>query len=361
MRATRSTDKGRREGVKGKTWGEAKKNPARETGFEGRPSSLKRKPDATKPATTNQRDRAGVSPAGRERAGYQKVGSPARKEHPAFSQDKSGRKQIQVKAPNKKLRDDSTKDAEGSRSDFLAGRNPVMEALRSGRPISKIFILAGERQGSVREIIGLAKDKGILVQETEQGKLDLMSSGIRHQGVVALVSPVPYSSVEDILLYAQSKGERPCIVLLDGLKDPQNLGNLIRSAEVAGAHGVLIPQRRNVQLSGAVAKAAAGAVEYMKVAQVGNVAQTLEGLKKQGLWIIGADAAAEQDYFETDLTGPVVIVIGGEGEGMARLTKERCDKLVRIPVKGRISSLNAATAGAVLLFDVARQRSIVKH
>jgi 23S rRNA (guanosine2251-2'-O)-methyltransferase len=282
-------------------------------------------------------------------------------ERPAFSKDRPVRKPLPGKTPFRKPREDSAKDAEISRSDFLAGRNPVMEALRSGRPISKIFILAGERQGSVREIIGLAKDKGVLVQETEQGKLDLMSSGIRHQGVVALVSPVPYSSVEDILLFAQSKGERPCIILLDGLKDPQNLGNLIRSAEVAGAHGVLIPQRRNVQLSGAVAKASAGAVEYMKVAQVGNVAQTLEALKKQGLWIIGADAAAEQDYFETDLTGPVVIVIGGEGEGMARLTKDRCDKLVRIPVKGRIGSLNAATAGAVLLFDVARQRSAGKR
>ena len=240
--------------------------------------------------------------------------------------------------------------------DFLSGRNPVMEALRSGRPISKIFIAAGEHQGSIREIIALAKDKGIPVQTAESQKMEAMSLGVRNQGVVAMVSPVAYSSVDEMVALAESRDEKPCLILLDQLKDPQNLGAVLRTVDAAGAHGVLIPQRRSCQLSAAVAKASAGAIEYVKVAQIGNVAQTLEELKKQGFWVVGTDPEKGASYYDVDLTGPVVIVIGDEGEGMARLTRERCDSLVQIPMRGKVQSLNASVASAIILYEMIRQR-----
>ena len=242
--------------------------------------------------------------------------------------------------------------------DFLSGRNPVMEALRSGRPISKIFISAGDHQGSIREIIALAKEKGIPVQTTEAAKLEAMSLGIRAQGVVAMVSPVAYASIEDMVAQAESRDEKPCLVLLDQLKDPQNLGAVLRTVDAAGAPGVLIPQRRSCQLSAAVAKASAGAIEYVKVAQIGNVAQTLDTLKKQGFWVIGADPERGVAFQDVDLTGPVVIVIGDEGEGMAHLTREKCDSLVRIPMRGKVQSLNASVASAILLYELLRQRGL---
>ena len=241
-------------------------------------------------------------------------------------------------------------------TDFLSGRNPVMEALRSGRPISKMYIAAGEHQGSIREIIALAKEKGIPVQIAEATRLDAMSLGVRNQGVVAMVSPVAYSTIDEIIALAETKTEKPCLILLDQLKDPQNLGAVLRTADAAGAHGVLIPQRRSCQLSAAVAKASAGAIDYVKVAQIGNVAKTLEDLKKQGFWVVGADPERGTSYHDVDLTGPVVIVIGDEGEGMARLTKERCDSLVRIPMKGKVQSLNASVASAIILYEMIRQR-----
>ena len=241
--------------------------------------------------------------------------------------------------------------------DFLSGRNPVMEALRSGRPISKIFIASGDHQGSIREIIALAKDKGIPVQTAEAVKMEAMSLGVKNQGVVAMVSPVAYSSVDEMVALAESRNEKPCLILLDQLKDPQNLGAVLRTVDAAGAHGVLIPQRRSCQLSAAVAKASAGAIEYVKVAQIGNVAQTLEDLKKRGFWVVGADPEKGTLYHDVDLTGSVVIVIGDEGEGMARLTQERCDSLVQIPMRGKVQSLNASVASAILLFEMIRQRS----
>ena len=241
--------------------------------------------------------------------------------------------------------------------DFLSGRNPVMEALRSGRPISKLFIAAGEHQGSIREIIALAKEKGIPVQTAEAVKMEAMSLGVRNQGVVAMVSPVAYSSIEDMMSLAETRNEKPCLVLLDQLKDPQNLGAVLRTVDAAGAHGVLIPQRRSCQLSAAVAKASAGAIEYVKVAQIGNVAQTLEDLKKQGFWVVGADPEQGISYHDVDLTRPIVIVIGEEGEGMARLTRERCDSLVQIPMRGKVQSLNASVASAIILYEMIRQRS----
>ncbi|MDR3590107.1 MAG: 23S rRNA (guanosine(2251)-2'-O)-methyltransferase RlmB [Negativicutes bacterium] len=240
--------------------------------------------------------------------------------------------------------------------EFVAGRNSVLEALKGGRAINKILVTKGERHGSLREIIGLARSQGLVVQEVEQAKLDALAEGVRHQGVVAMVAPVAYAELEDILAKAQERGEPPFIVLLDELEDPHNLGAILRTADATGVHGVLIPKRRSCPLTGTVAKTSAGAVEYVPVARVGNVAQTIQRLKKEGLWVVGADADGEKKYFEADLRGPMLLVIGSEGQGLGRLTKDGCDFLVKIPMRGAISSLNASVACSLLLYEVMRQR-----
>lgn len=238
----------------------------------------------------------------------------------------------------------------------IFGRNTVLEALKGGRAIHKLIVAKGERQGSVREIIGLARDRGLVVQELDYAKLDELSGGARHQGVVALVAPIEYVEVEDIISRAQEKGEVPFIVLLDELEDPHNVGAILRTAEAAGVHGVLIPKRRSCPVTATVAKTSAGAVEYVPIAQIGNIAQTIDGLKKSGFWVVGADMAGEQTYYEANLTGPLVVVIGGEGKGLGRLVKEKCDFLVRIPMRGQMNSLNASVACSLVLYEVVRQR-----
>ncbi|MBP2645657.1 MAG: methyltransferase, TrmH family, group 3 [Firmicutes bacterium] len=240
--------------------------------------------------------------------------------------------------------------------DYVAGRNSVMEALKGGRTINKLLVSKGERQGSLKEIVGLARAKGLVVQEVEQGKLDSLAEGVRHQGVVAMVAPVAYVELEDILAKAKQQGEPPFLVLLDEIEDPHNVGAILRTAEAAGVHGVLIPKRRSCPLSATVAKTSAGAVEYVPVARIGNVAQTLERLKKAGLWVIGADMDGQKSYYQADLKGPVLLVVGSEGRGLSRLTKEACDFLVKIPMVGKVSSLNASVACSLLLYEIFRQR-----
>ena len=242
--------------------------------------------------------------------------------------------------------------------DYIAGRNSVLEALRSGRSINRLFVAKGERQGSILQILALAKEKGLVVQEIDKAKLDAMTEGIRHQGVAASVAPVAYVEIEDMLAIAIEREEQPFLVLLDELEDPHNVGAILRTADAVGVHGVLLPKRRSCPLSGTVAKTSAGAVEYVPVARIGNVVQTIEQLKKQGFWIVGADVSGEQDYFDTDLRGPIVVVIGSEGQGLGRLVKESCDLVVRIPMKGKISSLNASVACSLLLYEVLRQRRV---
>lgn len=244
--------------------------------------------------------------------------------------------------------------------EFLLGRNSVMEALKSGRSINKILIAKGERHGAVREIVGLARAKGLVVQEVEAGKLDTITGKAKHQGVLAMVAPVDYVELEDVLGKAQEKNEPPFLVLLDEIEDPHNVGAILRTADATGVHGVLIPKRRSCPLSATVAKTSAGAVEYVPVARIGNVTQTLEGLKKQGLWVVGADMDGDKNYYETDLTGPVVLVVGSEGKGIGRATKEHCDILVRIPMVGKITSLNASVACSLLLYEILRQRQTKK-
>lgn len=240
--------------------------------------------------------------------------------------------------------------------DVLVGRNAVTEALKSGRGINKLWIASGDREGSVSEIAALAKERGIVVQYVERGKIESLAGGHRHQGVLAYVAPVPYAELDDILKAAEEKGEAPFLVLLDELEDPHNLGALLRTADATGVHGILIPKRRSVSLNATVAKTSAGAVEYVPVARIGNIAQTLKKLKEKGFWVAGADMDGEKAYYEADLTGPLVLVVGSEGRGMSRLTKEACDFIVSMPMVGRINSLNASVAGSILMYESMRQR-----
>ena len=236
---------------------------------------------------------------------------------------------------------------------LLTGRNPIREALKSGRDLEKLLVARGELSGSAREIVMMAKERHIPVQEVERTRLDEITRN--HQGLVAFASAFQYATVEDILAVAQERGEDPFIILLDGITDPHNLGAIIRSAECAGAHGVIVPQRRSVGLTPAAVKASAGAVEYTKVARVVNLSRTLEDLKKKGLWFYAA-AMDGEDYRKVDFSGPVGLVIGAEGEGISRLVAEQCDKIVSLPMKGHIDSLNASVAAGILMYAVMGKR-----
>ena len=240
---------------------------------------------------------------------------------------------------------------------MIEGRNALTEALKSGRHIDKLFVAEGSTDRSLTRLAAMAKEAGAVVVPTDRRKLDQMSPTGAHQGVIALVAAHEYASVDDILALAAERREAPLIVICDELSDPHNLGAIIRTAECAGAHGVIIPKRRSVGLTAVVAKASAGALEYLPVARVSNIHQTILSLKEQGVWIYGTAADAESGLYRTDLTGPAAIVIGNEGAGMSKLVRESCDVLVSIPLKGRISSLNASAAAAVMLYEALRQRS----
>ena len=237
----------------------------------------------------------------------------------------------------------------------LEGRNAILEAMRSGRDMEKLLVQKGNVEGTIKRIIAQAAQKGIVIQEVSRQKLDELSQTKNHQGVIAFVSAHNYAEVEDILQNAREKGEGPFIILLDGITDPHNLGAILRSAECAGAHGVIIPKRRSVGLNATVAKTSAGAVEYMPVARVTNIVKTMEQLKKEGLWFACADMKG-LDYFDTDMKGPLGLVIGSEGEGVSRLVKENCDFTAAIPMYGKIASLNASVAAGLLMYEVVRQR-----
>lgn len=239
------------------------------------------------------------------------------------------------------------------KEEFIAGRNPVAEALRSGRALNKVMVQDGAR--GVTEIIAAAREKGVAVEFVKSDKLDKLAQGVRHQGVVAYAAPVEFKTLEDALKKAAAKGEAPFLLLLDELQDPQNLGALIRTADAAGVHGILLPKRRSCPLNAVVAKISAGAVEYVPVIQIGNIVQQLKDLKKQGFWVAGADMDGEA-YTKANLIGPLVLVIGAEGKGIGRLVKENCDIIVSLPMQGGVNSLNAAAAGAVLMYEVVRQR-----
>ena len=243
---------------------------------------------------------------------------------------------------------------------IIMGRNPVKEAIKSGRSIDRILVTK-EHDGSLGEIIGLAKDRNLIIREVDRYKLDELcmpfghdgKSG-NHQGIVAEIPGVEYSELSDILAYAEEKGEKPFVILLDGIEDPHNLGSIIRSAECAGAHGVVIPKRRSAPVTAAVVKTSAGAAEHMRIARVVNIVSAMEQLKAAGLWIAGADMAGRSMH-ETDMKGAFALVVGGEGDGLSKLVREKCDFLVSIPLKGSIDSLNAAVAAAIIMFEKNRQ------
>ena len=238
----------------------------------------------------------------------------------------------------------------------LEGRNALTEALRSGRTIDKVFIASGDTDKALQHLAAQAKEAGAVVVPVDRRKMDAMSLTRSHQGVIALAAAREYFTIDDLLQEAADRGETPLLVICDELTDPHNLGAILRSAECAGAHGVIIPKRRSVGLTAAVAKASAGAVEYMKVAKVGNINNAIAELKEKGVWIFGTAAEGSVPMYQADLTGPTAIVIGNEGEGMSQLVRKNCDMLVHIPMKGRISSLNASAAASILLYEAVRQR-----
>ena len=251
---------------------------------------------------------------------------------------------------------DKENNAQSERdSNLIIGRNAVSEALRSGRNIDTLLVVRGERNGSVGRIIAECKEKGVVIKEVDKKKLDFMCGQGNQQGVAAYAAVHEYSSVEDIFALAEERGEAPFIILCDELEDPHNLGAIIRTAETAGAHGVIIPKRRNASLTWAVGKASAGADEYVPVAMVGKLASTIDDLKKRGLWVYTADMDG-QNWCETDFSGPVALVVGSEGNGVSRLIKEKSDFVVSLPMRGKITSLNASVAAGILMYEVSRQR-----
>ena len=240
--------------------------------------------------------------------------------------------------------------------DQVEGRNSVIELLESGRDINKIFIQAGEKHGSINKIIAMAKTRKIIITEVSKEKINQMSQTENHQGVIAIVPPFNYCEVEDILFEANSRQEDPFVVLLDGIEDPHNLGSIIRTAETAGVHGIIIPKRRAAAVNATVNKTSAGAVEHMKIARVNNLVETIKYLKKQGIWIYGTDMDTNTYYYDQDLKGPLALVIGSEGFGMSRLVKENCDFLIKIPMKGKITSLNASVSAGIVIYEAVKQR-----
>ena len=253
---------------------------------------------------------------------------------------------------------DRRRAPEAEADGMIEGRNAVMEALRAGTPIDKIFLASGETDATLGHIASSAREKGIVVVEADRRKLDGMSRTHAHQGVIAMAAVREYAAVDDILNAAREKGEPPLIVVCDELSDPHNLGAVIRTAECAGAHGVIIPKRRSAGLTAVVAKTSAGAVSYVPVARVPNLTALLKELKDEGLWIFGTAADGDTSLYDADLKGPAAIVIGSEGDGMGSLVAEQCDFKVSIPMKGKLNSLNASAAAAILLYEAVRQRGL---
>ena len=241
-------------------------------------------------------------------------------------------------------------------TDQVEGRNSVIELLESGRDINKIYVAKSEKHGSINKIIALAKEKRIIINEVERSKINQMSQTENHQGVIAIVPPFDYCDVDDILNLAKEKNEEPFIVILDGIEDPHNLGSIIRTSETAGVHGIIIPKRRAAGVNSTVNKVSAGAVEHMKVARVNNITETIRYLKENDIWVCGTDINTDTYYYNQDYTMPIAIVIGSEGFGMSRLVKENCDFLVKIPMKGKITSLNASVSAGIVIYEAVKQK-----
>lgn len=242
--------------------------------------------------------------------------------------------------------------------DQVEGRNSVLELLESEKDINKIFITKGERHGSINKIIAIAKERGIILVEKDKRQMDELSQNKNYQGVIAIVPPYEYCEIEDILEVAKERKEEPFILVLDGIEDPHNLGSIIRTAETAGVHGVIIPKRRAASVNSTVNKASAGAVQHMKIARVTNISDSIQKLKDEGLWICGTDINTDKFYYNQDLTGALGIVIGNEGTGISDKVRKNCDFLVKIPMKGKIESLNASVSAGIVIYESVKQRLI---
>ena len=240
--------------------------------------------------------------------------------------------------------------------DQVEGRNSVLELLESGKDINKIFVAKGEKHGSINKIIAMARERNIIIVEKDKRKMDEMAQNQNYQGVIAIVPPFEYCEIEDILEEAKQKNEDPFVLILDGIEDPHNLGSIIRTAETAGVHGVIIPKRRAAAVNSTVNKTSAGAVEHMKIARVTNISDSIEELKQAGLWICGTDINAEKYYYNQDLTGPIGIVIGNEGKGISEKVKKSCDFNVKIPMRGKVTSLNASVSTGIIVYEAVKQR-----
>lgn len=242
------------------------------------------------------------------------------------------------------------------REDLIFGRNSVREIIKSQKTIETIYIAKGKIEGSLIEIIKMAKDKKLVIKEVDRRKLDTLAPGANHQGVIAIVTPYKYYEISDILEAAKKKNEKPFIIILDEIEDPHNLGSIIRTAELCGVHGIIIPKRRNVGITSTVYKSSVGAIEYVKVAKVTNVNSAIDELKKCGLWVYGADISGDDYSYKVDFSGACALVIGSEGRGISNLTLKKCDMLVKIPMVGEINSLNASVAGGILMYEVLKSR-----
>ena len=242
-------------------------------------------------------------------------------------------------------------------SDQVEGRNAVIELLESGKDINKLYITKGEKNGSINKIIALAKENKVVIVEKDKKQMEEMAQTDNYQGVIAIVPPFEYCEIDDILNYAKEKEENPFVLLLDGIEDTHNLGAIIRTAETAGVHGIIIPKRRAASVNSTVSKVSCGAIEYMRVARVSNITDSINKLKEEGLWICGTSISAEKYYFNQDLTGPLGIVIGNEGKGMSDLVEKNCDFLVKIPMMGKVESLNASVSTGIIVYEALKQRN----
>ena len=250
-----------------------------------------------------------------------------------------------------------SQDIEKIFDDQIEGRNAVLELLESNKDINKIYITKGELKGSINKIIAMANEKKVIIVQKDKKQMDMMAQSENYQGVIAVVPPYEYAEVEDILEVAKERNEEPFILILDGIEDTHNLGAIIRTAETAGIHGIIIPKRRAAQVNSTVSKVASGALQYMKIARVNNITDTISKLKDNGIWVCGTTIDAEKYYYDQDLTGPLAIVIGNEGKGISDLVKRNCDFSVKIPMKGNVTSLNASVSTGIIVYEAVKQRN----
>lgn len=276
----------------------------------------------------------------------------------AKSEKNKGKSEFRSNDYNKTKSNDKKEDRAEiqEREDIVIGRNAVIETLKGDRTVEALYISNSKLEGSINTIVSIAKEKKILIKEVDKRKLDSMCEGEAHQGVIAKITPYRYSEVSDILALAEKRGEAPFIVILDEIEDPHNLGSIVRTAELFGVHGIIIPKRRSASVSTTVYKSSVGAIEHVKIAKVTNINTVIEELKEQGIWVYGADIRATEYSYQVDFSGPCAIIIGNEGKGISKLTVQKCDKLIKIPMVGKINSLNASVAGGIIMYEVLKGR-----